>query len=187
MGWCSFNMRGNVKDWFKSNWDTSSDYEVLDVALVQRNTLYSAIKKKSTNEVFCAVYLIRWARGYYNFSYKDMTEHSGPNVVDCPERIFKLLTPLDDTNDPNGWARGWREKVQKYYDKRNQLKGNTRFKTNEPVHFTNGSSYEYFEKIGRHISAGIMIGDEFRYCSTVRFNPLNYDIEKISSACVQAN
>lgn len=193
MGWTSFNMRDNVKDWFKREWEHNTDYEVLDVALVQRNTLYSAVKQKSTGDVFCVVYLVRWSRDYFNFSYKDMTEHSGPSVIDCPERVFKLLTPLNDENDPNGWAREWREKVQKYYMKRKQLKGSFIFKTNKPIMFSRGGKYpaggeyQYFEKIGKHISAGIMIGDEFRYCSTVHFNPLHYDIEKISSACVQAN
>ena len=187
MGWTSFNMKGNVKDWFKRQWVEGQAYEVLDVALVQRNTLYSAVKEKTTGEIFCVVYLVRWSRDYYNFSYKDMTEFAGPNVIDCPERIFKLLTPLNDENDPNGWARGWRKKVEEYYTKRKQLKGNTVFKTDVPVRFTNGSEYQYFEKIGRTICAGIMIENKFRYCSTVRFNPLYYDIEKISSACVQAN
>lgn len=119
MGWTSFRMTGSVKEWFSKEWDyVDSDYEVLDSALVKRNTLYGAVKKKSTGEVFCAVFLIRWSRDYYNFSYKDITEHSGPCQHDCPKKIMKLLTPLNDENVPNHYARDWRERVENYWASR---------------------------------------------------------------------
>ena len=39
-----------------------------------------------------------------------LTEHMGPVVSECPERILRRLTPLSDAEDPQGWARAWRER-----------------------------------------------------------------------------
>lgn len=150
MGWTSFSMREPVKDWFKSSWDyENSDYEVIDSALVNRTTLYGAIRKKSTGMIFCAVYLVQWSKGYYNFSYKDMTEFSGPCEIDCPPKIFKLLTPLNDEQDPNGWAREWRLKVARLLDNRKKLSKGYVIKLPEPIAFSNGYSYQYFLRIGK--------------------------------------
>ena len=71
MGWTSFPMHEPVKDWFNREWNDDKR-EVLDVAIVQRNTLYAAIKIKETGQVFCIIYLLRWSRDVYNFSYKDL-------------------------------------------------------------------------------------------------------------------
>jgi len=170
MGWTSFSMHEPIKEWFKKEW--GEDYEVLDSALVKRNTLYGAIKKKTTGEVFCAVFLIRWSRNAYNFSYKDMTEFSGPNECECPRRIMKLLSDLNDENDSNGWARKWRTRVNQYWKSRDTLSKNKDkiIKTDEPIRFTSGQSFQYFKKFGRNTFAGIMIGDEFKTIVRVRLN-----------------
>ena len=180
MGWSSINMRVDIKNWFKSQWSyEDSDYEVVDSALVQRQTLYGAIRQKSTNEIFCAVFLVRWGRGYYNFRYKDMTEFAGPYEVDCPEKIFKLLTPLDNSNDPNGWAREWRYKVTYLLAKRKQLKGNVIFETKNVTAFTNGKTFKQFKKEGRRIYAGEMVNGKFESHCSVRFNPLKQEFKII--------
>ena len=91
MGWLSFGMHEPVKEWFTRQWE-GEGREVLEVALVKRNTLYAAIKKG--DEVFAVIYLIRWSRDYnYNFSYKSMSEHVGPCVIDCPKKVLKHLPP----------------------------------------------------------------------------------------------
>jgi len=182
MGWTSFPMHEPVSKWFKGQWEYSdSDYEVLDSALVQRRTLFGAIKQKSTGDIFCAVYLIRWSRDYYNFSYKDMTEHAGPYEHNCPKRIMKLLTPLRDDNDSNGWAKEWRQRVNEYWEKRDGLKKakGKIIKTEEPINFTSGSDYQYFKKIGRMTFAGIMVNNEFRVCGRVRVSLNNFKYELI--------
>jgi hypothetical protein len=182
MGWTSFPMHRPVKEWFKDEW-SGDIYEVIDSALVKRNTLYGAVKKKDTGEIFCAIFLIRWSRNYYNFCYKDMTEHSGSYQYDCPKKIMKLLTPLNDENDPNGWAREWRKKVEEYWNKRDILKKNKDkiIKTKEPVNFTNGCDYQYFRKVGRKIFAGVLDQNGFfEMYSRVRFNLSHYDYEFIS-------
>ena len=69
MGWTNFNLpKGTVKEWFKRTWEEGNNYKVLDSALVNRSTMYGAVEKVATGEVFCAVFLIRWSKGYYNFS-----------------------------------------------------------------------------------------------------------------------
>lgn len=148
MGWTSCNMRQPIKEWFKEQWSyDNSDYEALDSALVKRQTLYGAIKQKSTGDVFCAVFLVRWSRGYYNFSYKSLTEHVGPCEYECPEKIFKLLTPLNDKNDSNGWAREWREKVKRFHKERKEINLGKLFKTEYPVHFMRFGKLQYFRRL----------------------------------------
>ena len=183
MGWMSFPMHEPVKQWFTELWDKNT-HEVLDVAIVKRNTLYAAIRLKtgvSANQVFCVVFLLRWSRDTYNFSYKDMSEFSGPCEIECPMRIIKLLTPLDDNSDPNGWARGWREKVCNYWNAQEKLNsGKYIIKIDEPVNFTNGLSFSYFKKIGKRFMAGALQANNVfaSYCY-VRFNPLYYNYELI--------
>ena len=182
MGWTSFPMHEPVKEWFRKEWEfDESKYEVLDSALVKRSTLYGAIKNKTTGEVFCAVFLIRWSREVYNFSYKDMSEFAGPNESECPQRIMKLLSPLNDENDPNGWARAWRKRCEEKYQKREALKKakGSIIKTKDPISFTNGCSYQFFKKIGRTLWAGIMIENEFRMTARVRLNISRFEFEVV--------
>jgi hypothetical protein len=178
MGWLSFKMHKPVKEWFKEGLDNK--YEVLDSALVQRTTFYAAIKNKETGEVFCAVYLIRWSpKSWDNFCYKDMTEFSGPCQVNCPQRIMKLLSPLNDENDCNGYAREWRKRVEKYWENRNTINSGKIIKTENPLLFRSGDEYQYFKKIGRTLWAGIMIENEFRNTCRVRVNLSHFKYELV--------
>lgn len=176
MGWCTFHLNQPVKEWFKSCWETTdSDSQVLDIAVVKRTQLYAAIKVISTGEVFCATYLLSWSpKSYHNFGYKDMTEHMGPYGLDeCPERIFKLLTPLNDENDSSGWAREWRQRVMKLHESRKTVKTNKDaiIKLENPISFTNGGAYQFFKKIGRSFYAMVEIDGKFVQHIRVRFNP----------------
>jgi hypothetical protein len=183
MGWLQFSMHRPVKEWFKDEC-LGDNSEALDIAIVKRNTLYAAIKDKTTGQVFCAVFMLRWSRNYhYNFAYKAMDEFVGPCEVECPERIFKLLTPLTDEDDPNGWARKWRKSVQEYHETRKAMKGNFVFKSKQPIEFTNGQSFQYFKKEGRTIYAGVMKQNEFYSRCKVRIRGLyTMDFEKIKVA-----
>jgi hypothetical protein len=135
--------------------------------------MYGAIEKVDTKEIFCAVFLVRWSKGYYNFSYKDMTEHVGPNVVNCPKRIMELLTELAPTSE---FAIEWRKRVQEYWNKKanvHKLANDSIIKVSEAIRFTNGSEYQYFKKDGRRFVAGAMAGDVFIPLLNVRFRSLN--------------
>jgi hypothetical protein len=171
MGWMSFQMNQPVKKWFKSIWD-DNDVTVLDIAVVKRNTLYAAIRNEKTSQVFCAVYLLRWSRERgYNFSYKPMTEFVGPGESECPKRILNLLSPLNDENDSNGWAKEWRKRCwDNIHNREKMCTGNYVLKTKEPVKFTSGNEFQYFKKIGRRMYAGVIENNQFRSFGRVRLN-----------------
>ena len=179
MGWTSFNLpKGTVKEWFKKTWEEGGNYKVIDSALVNRSTMYGAIEKVATKEIFCAVFLIRWSKGYYNFRYKDMTEHVGPCECACPERIMKLLTELDATSE---YAIAWRKRVQEYWNNKanvRKLANGSILKVSELVRFT-GGDYEYFKKEGSRFIAGRMAGDVFIPLLRVRFKLNNYKYEVV--------
>lgn len=186
MGWMCFPMHKPVKDWFIENIDKEK-CEVLDVAIVNRNTLYGAIREKETGDVICVVYLIRWSpRSEYNFCYKSMSEFAGPGVIDCPLRILNLLTPLNDDKDSNGWAREWREKVKKYWEKKKSLNAKSVvIKVNEPITFTNGSSYHYFLKEKNRITAGVVENNKFIPYTRVNLRSIHkFDFEILKNVSV---
>lgn len=103
-------------------------FDVLKSAMVG-STYYAAVKplKKSggkdengnyiyvdmpENEqfVFAVVFLTSTSpKGYYNFSYKDMSEDMGPYECDCPKSILDLLTPTDNKN-ANEWRKACYER-----------------------------------------------------------------------------
>jgi hypothetical protein len=174
MGWTSFHLNEPVKEWFKHEWNEKM--VVLDSAIVKRNTLYAAMHNTITGEIFCAVFLLRWSRNHYNFSYKSMTEHVGPNEIECPLRIMKLLTPLDDKNDSSGWAREWRKKVYEYWDAQKKLNsGEYVVKTDEPVKFNNGMHFGCFKREGKYYLAGeLQINGVFASFGKVRLNLKHY-------------
>jgi len=182
MGWTSFRLNEPIKDWFKHELESSNKYIVLDSALVERTTMFAAIQEIETKEVFCVVYIINWSKGYFNFSYKDMTEFAGPCAYNCPERIFRLLTQLNDENDPNGWARGWREKVGLLINKRKaicRIKANNVIKTSEPIGFSNNYNYQYFKKVGKKYYAGFYDNNRFINICRVKLNLINLEYKLI--------
>ena len=78
-------------------------HRVLDAGTVNCSEFYAAVEvvdhATKAREVWCVVILVRMYRETaegYNISYKEMTEHSGPGVNNCPERILDLLTPVTD-------------------------------------------------------------------------------------------
>ena len=77
------------------------------------NVIYAAIRneEKETGRayVFAAVVLFRnSARD--GFGYKDMCESMGPVECDCPDRIMRLLSPVEDIPQPSFTA-AWRARV----------------------------------------------------------------------------
>jgi hypothetical protein len=180
MGWLSFSMHRPVKEWYKS--ELNSKYEVLDCALVERSTFYAAVRNKETGQVSCDVLLIRWApKSWDNFAYKDIGEFSGPVQCNCPKRIMKLLSPLDDENDSNGWAREWRKRVEAYWETRNTINKGYVVKTENPITFTSGAEYQYFKKLGRTIWGGIINEGQFCPAKPVRINLTHFNLKKLGN------
>ena len=79
-------------------------------------TVYMAIRntEKATGKsyVFAAIILVKNNRRD-GFGYKDMDEGMGPCEVACPDRIMKLLTPIEQLPNPS-YATDWRERVVAY-------------------------------------------------------------------------
>lgn len=95
--------------------DARGRRRVLDSAIVRLRVYYAAVEHiapDGARQVWAAVFLVDFRRGADGlaFGYKDMAEHMGPVESECPERILRRLTPLSDAEDPQGWARAWRER-----------------------------------------------------------------------------
>lgn len=109
MGWYyQSGQPSNIEQYFKDQWEQSGRHEVLDIELVKKKELYGAIKDKTTGEIFAIIYLIDLKNG--DFGYKAMDETVHPYYYNCPERIFKLLSPTTSE-----YANQWRAKQSRKY------------------------------------------------------------------------
>lgn len=108
-------------------------------------------------EVTALVVLLRWNRGEYNFGYKDMDEAMGPGYAECPEKILKLLSPVEAIYGEAGetgsarYATDWREECYAAIRKRKEsakVKPGMTVKFAEAVKFTSGAELDTltFEK-----------------------------------------
>lgn len=113
MGWTCTEKPNNVKKYF-DDMHTSNEYRkvrVLKSALKNFREYYAAIEV--TNEitgevdVFCSVIKCDYYQEYGEpqISYKEMSDHAGPAISNCPKNILELLTPTD-----NDYANQWRDK-----------------------------------------------------------------------------
>lgn len=171
----------------KEGWAGSEDYEIVDTAMKGYNIVAFAVRSKIKDYVFAVVYMIQFSNEHYNFHYKDMSEFAGPNIL-CPKKILKLLTPLEEIAEKDGesmeessyqWAKNWRERSAKLYDKPKIQNGDI-IKIDREIKFMNGESYQYFRSANRKFYAVIPVGDEFRTVTKVSFNPRkeNYTVVK---------
>lgn len=77
------------------------------------NVIYAAIRnfddEAGTSYVFAGVILFRNSRKD-GFGYKDMCESMGPVECNCPDRIMRLLSPVEQIPNP-GYSAQWRAAV----------------------------------------------------------------------------
>ena len=122
------------------------DVVIDDIAQVGFNTVYLAYHHRDTPEkIYGAVVLTRWRSIYEpcNFGYKDMSENMGPNESECPERILKLLSPVEElyTGDGLEWAKAWRDRCWANVERmknRFKLKNGAEYRMTDTVWFNNG-------------------------------------------------
>lgn len=97
----------------------------------------------------------RAPKSHYNFSYKDMTEFSGPCEDACPERLLKLLSPFRREAafaaakyaQSMRWAANWRARCWANANKAKnkiKLKPGLQVKLPRPVRFANGAWVDTF-------------------------------------------
>jgi hypothetical protein len=77
------------------------------------NTVYFAVRttiKESGHSYVFAVVILISNTAKDGFGYKDMDETAGPCQCDCPDRIMRLLSPIDELPRA-GYAADWRARV----------------------------------------------------------------------------
>lgn len=152
MGWTSMKKPYDIKEYFKSGWGEHK--EVLDIAMVRRAVVYMAVRFNDGKEnyVFAAIYKISFnpkATDGYDFSYKDMSESVGPYECDCPLRIMKLLTPLEERTDHLGYSADWRERVHKYWETQKQLNGGAVIHFDKSIDFGKAGKLDLFTRVDK--------------------------------------
>lgn len=127
MGWTTtYRAKGQThKEFFTQEYAREDGFEVLDVAAgsIDRSNVYMALRLPR-GVVIGVAYLTKWSpRSAYNFGWKDMDESMGPNISDMPERIYKLLSPLEEVypdadfeaDSSPRWAKEWRQRVEAHH------------------------------------------------------------------------
>jgi len=122
MGWTEMYRFKPVKDWFKDEIEGAYivggvKHKVLEVKIVHRNQLYAAIQQKS-GSVYAVIGLLKYHKGFYNFSYRLMSEYEMPYYFKCPKSILDKLTPTTDE-----YAIQWREECKQYHQSKVKQNG----------------------------------------------------------------
>jgi hypothetical protein len=194
MGWTTFHKPKNVspKQYFEKEYGFGDRLELLAIE-TKSKVAYMAVRDKDKDYVFALVYLLTYApKSYYNFGYKDMSEFAGPNVNKCPNKILKLLTPLEEiakkdnediTNSSYQWAMKWRIRCQEFNSKNklNKIKNGFVVKLKEPLQFSSGFYYQYFQKIDKKTYAVMLDNNKAKIICRVRMNLNNFDYEIVEN------
>ena len=81
------------------------------------NTVYMALRcaEKATGKAFVLAAVILFSNTRKDgFGYKDMDETMGPCACACPERIMRLLSPVEEIPNPS-YAADWRARVAAHH------------------------------------------------------------------------
>ena len=146
MGWDSGYVPKSIKtiDYIRDYWKNEGKWEVLAIGTGSRqhgeSVYYTAVKIIETGEVFAGVTLVKRTKN--ELAKKTMDETVGPCSYDCPEKVFKLLTPTT-----RKWAIEWREKVALHLAQKKaapKIAQGDIVKFAEPIKFTNGLKLDTF-------------------------------------------
>lgn len=146
MGWDAGYVPKSVKtlDYIRDYWNDEGRYRVLAIGTGARwngeSVYYAAVKVLATGEVFAGVTIVKRTKS--ELAKKTMDETCGPGSYDCPEKVFKLLTPT-----ASKWAIEWREKVALHLAQKKtapKIAPGDIVKFAEPIKFTNGLKLDTF-------------------------------------------
>ena len=122
MGWTSYHVDGRInrKEECDRMWtqEEKNGYPKLRVlkSAVKGSIYYAAVEKSRAGNVECVFGVVTITstnnKDYYNFSYKEMDETSGPYYCDCPKSILDLLTPTE-SEYANEWRKKCLEKLER--------------------------------------------------------------------------
>jgi hypothetical protein len=160
--WSDFKPKGqSFKIWATKKYTWEDDniiHRVIDAALLHRTTGYLACerisKKDGVRYIYCMVLLVRWENDKYsrwNMMVKEVDETCGPVEYHCPEKIFKLLSPIRKLRvmgDGYKWVKEWRKSVIAYHAKRkiiNTVSNGDIIRFDKPINFVGGRRvYEFY-------------------------------------------
>lgn len=160
MGYWSADKRHNetYKEWANRKYSYENDmtkHTVLDAALVNFHELYvaCAYHRKQDGVKFTYCMVVKLVGKGRNMMSKEMDESCGPVYTNCPERIFKLLSPLRKLGllgEQLRWARNWRESVQRNFKIRDMVKSLQYASIicfNKPISFQNNTVHATMFKV----------------------------------------
>lgn len=83
--------------------------EILASAVIG-GTFYAAVKNADDaiyepGRVSALVIVTQWSSGYFNYTWKDMDEFSGPNEATCPDKILDLLSPIPECDHDKAYCK----------------------------------------------------------------------------------
>lgn len=163
MGYTSTHREPGEKDldWFRREFglnDPEKNGELLDGATC-RNVFYGAWRLGESHgdeagQVIALVVLIQRTRsdsttdnGWFNFTYKDLTDSMGPCEDRCPARILAMLTPTT-----NEYANAWRDRCRANLAARAtrpKVSGGDVVRFATPMEFSNGDKLDTFVYTGK--------------------------------------
>lgn len=153
MGWTSQRREKGTtnEEFFLSGFEEGTVFHACGTV---NGTFYAAVEKPSMpGEVWAYVALTHWSpREYYNFTYKDMSEASGPCHNQAPEKVLKALTATDSDS-----AKEWREAVSMHHAQRKALRGlrdGDKITLSSALNFSNGATLSEFTIRRRAIRGG---------------------------------
>ena len=200
MGWSGDHKPKYISaiDYLKKGWDGHEKYEVIDSAMCGFKAIFFLMREKVQGYTFVVVYLTQYSNDYHNFHYKSMDEFAGPRVR-CPKKFLGRLTPIEEIARLEGseieypkegeeyggngyfYAKRWREESEAYFKKSkdNAFREGDIFKTDEPLEFTSGNSFQYFKKINKKVFA-VDPNRNFAPICIVRVNLKNQNVTRVT-------
>ena len=152
MGWMfTHRPKGTTdREFFSSRFDSDAGH-IVDIARHGFNTVYIAYWSQAYDATFAIICLIKnTPKEKFNFGYKDIDEFMGSYEYHCPERILKLLSPLDVFKAQGvniNYAETWRNECWANIRRkkaRGPLSKGRVFRLPSPLNFTGGGRYDTF-------------------------------------------
>lgn len=129
---------------------TSGEWQRVFYAAVQNND----DAPYAPGKTWALVVLMHWSPNadYFNFTYKDMSDESGPAEDLCPARILDLLSPTDSE-----YAVEWRKRCRENAAKkaRAKLKVGDVIAFDSPYTFANDRKVRRFRFLGKRAWAAL--------------------------------
>lgn len=154
MGWTGTHRSKGLTNaqYFQSTFFPEADSVILPGSATIDGVFYAAVKTvtagkyRTLGEVWALIVLTKWSRSDFNFTYKEMSDTSGPGVYDAPASVLDKLTPTD-----HEYAKSWREKCRENAERkarsRKALRGlrvGDQVILDRPLRFTNGAELGTF-------------------------------------------